>query len=97
MLYRLKYGAHHDGKRFYQEGETVESSLDLISLFPAKFEEVSKRRPEVKDLPPSPQEGIKLKDLTIGELRLLADEERISVDEIESREQLLEVIKAVLG
>ena len=97
MLYRLKYGSHSDGERFYRERDLVESRLDLMELFPGRFEEVSRRRPELTGTLPSPAEGLGLEDLTVSELRSLAQEEKVDVSGIEGRGDLLEVLRAVLG
>jgi len=74
----------------------VESALDLMVLFPGKFEEVSRRNPELAGTPPSLAEGISLEDLTVGELKALAQEEKVDVSGVEDREDLLETLKAVL-
>jgi hypothetical protein len=96
VLYRLKCGSHHDGKKFYEEGSLIDTSIDLLKLDPVKFEEVSRRLPEMRGESPRGYEGISLEDLTMDELKLLAKEERVDVSGAESRADLLEVLRVVL-
>ncbi len=96
MLYKLKYGSHGDGKRHYDEGSLVESLLDLVALFPGKFEEVSRRSVAVQIEPPTRQDGISLEDLTTEELRMLAQEERIDIGDVVDRTELVRIVGVVL-
>jgi len=45
MKFKLKEGTHIQGGRTYTKGQTVESDLDLTTLFKEKFEKIHESEP----------------------------------------------------
>ena len=63
ISYRLKAGLHIQGQRTYKAGDVIASDKPLATLFPAKFETVS--RPVFEEEPEVPLPVVKPKPVVV--------------------------------